>query len=62
MSIEQEKTVIVPFRAPAALKKRIRTAALLNGQNVSEYIRERLEPIVRRDIMEGRREILAEAA
>lgn len=62
MASDNEKMVIVPFRSTEGFKKRLRMAAALNGQNVSEYLRERMAPVVSRDIASKRREILKEAA
>ena len=56
------KSAIIPFKAPADFKALLKQAAALHGQNSSEYLRERMEPIVRRDIAAKRREYLAEAA
>ena len=62
MSSDNEKTVIVPFRSSEGFKKRLKMAAALNGQNVSEYLRDKMSPVVARDIATKRRELLAEAA
>lgn len=62
MSKHNHETPTIQFRAPAEFKRRLRTASLLNGQDMSEYIREKLEPILSRDIAAKRREILAETA
>lgn len=59
---KHNETPTIQFRAPAEFKRRLRTASALNGQDMSEYIREKLEPILTSDIASRRREILAEMA
>lgn len=62
MKNNTEETPTVQFRAPAEFKRSLRTVSALAGQDMSVYIREKLEPIIKRDLAAMRREYLAEAA